>query len=47
MKTTINGRTYDTEKAEHLIHESSPDGDDMLYRTKDGDFFFGSNVHVP
>ena len=39
MKATINGRTYDTAKAEEICTDASPDGSDILYRTKDGSFF--------
>ncbi|MCX6925951.1 MAG: hypothetical protein NT154_22505 [Verrucomicrobia bacterium] len=39
MKATISGQTYNTEKAEEICTDASPDGDDILYRTKDGRFF--------
>jgi hypothetical protein len=39
MRTTINGTTYDTEQAEAICNEPSPDGDDQLYRTQCGKFF--------
>jgi hypothetical protein len=39
MKATINENTYDTEKAEEICTDASPDGEDILYRTKDGRFF--------
>jgi hypothetical protein len=39
MKATINGKTYDTEKAKEICNNPSPDGDDTLYRTPDGKFF--------
>jgi hypothetical protein len=39
MNATINGQTYDTEQAEAICNEPSPDGDDQLYRTQCGKFF--------
>ena len=39
MKATIRGATYDTKKAKEICTDASPDGDDILYQTKDGKFF--------
>lgn len=39
MKATINDLIYDTDEAEYQCSDSSPDGDDTLYRAEDGRFF--------
>jgi len=39
MKATIKGTIYDTDAAQEICNSTSPDGDDLLYRTEDGRFF--------
>ena len=39
MKATLNGKNYDTEEASQIAGCDSPDGQDTLYETAEGEFF--------
>ncbi len=43
-RATINGKTYDTEEAEHITNYPSPDGDEELYRSDASGFFLVSTL---
>ena len=39
MKTTLNGKTYDTDAASEITMHTTSAGENKLYQTHDGEFF--------